>query len=100
VIFVKLVFSFKADRQAEVEAILNREPIVRQSILIRAATSAGSNREGNILLLEGTDEACRDALEALKGIAEELHGDEKEGIIKNIKEMEEKAMQGFGNIFS
>lgn len=99
-ISVKLVFSFRADRQAEVETILNREPIVRQSILIRAASSVGSKREGNILLLEGTDEACRDAMEALKGIAEELHGHEKESIIKNIKDAEEKAMEGFGNIFS
>lgn len=99
-ISVKLVFSFKTDRQAEVENILNREPIVRQSILIRTASSVGSKKEGNILLLEGTDEACREAIVALKGIAEELHGNEKESIIKSIKDAEERAMEGFGNIFS
>ncbi len=97
---VQLVFAFGVSRQVEIEAILNREPIVRQSILIRAASGIGSKREGMILLIEGAEEACKEAERALHGLTEKIDGKEKTEIILKIKEAESKAMEGFGSIFS
>jgi len=93
-----LVFSFPQTSRSQVDAIVNEEPIVRQSIITRSADNVNSKRDGMIVFIEGSEDACKAAKEKLKDF-EEVTGEEKDNIIKKIKEDEDKSIEGFGNIF-
>jgi len=64
-------------------------------------------KEGYYCYLSGTEEQCKRALELIKEktetdeiieLAEEANDEEKEKLINKIKEEENKAIEGFGNI--
>jgi hypothetical protein len=84
------------------EKLLTDETVNRASIVFKDAKQFG--KEGGYLcIVSGTDERCKKALELAKDeggsdLAKEVSGDEKEKILKQIKEEENKAIEGFGNI--
>ncbi|MCD6381774.1 MAG: hypothetical protein J7L43_02235 [Candidatus Aenigmarchaeota archaeon] len=93
---MKIVFFTK--EKTKVDDIVKKDDLIsRQSLLWRSADSLGINdKEGYFLLIEGSEEAIEKAKNLLKDLAEVVKDDEE--IIKKIKEDEEKAMVGFGNI--
>jgi len=96
---VKVVFFIEKENTNKVKDIVNQDPIGRQSITFRDNIALGLDKEGNYLLIDGAEEACKEAQEKLKDLAEELKGEEKEEVITKMKELEESAMEGFGGIF-
>lgn len=96
---MQVLFFFQTEKQTDVENVLSKEPIVRQSILMRSAGSLGLKREGNVVLVEGSEEACKEAEMALRHITEEVKGKEKDETIRKIKEAEDRATEGFGHVF-
>ena len=97
---VQAVFFVERENLNKANDITKEEPIVRQSITFRDNKSLGLEKEGDYLLIDGSEEACKAAQEKLKDIATELTGDEKEKVIGKMKEMEDSALEGFGGIFS
>ena len=91
---------FFTKEKAKVEEIVKNDDLVsRQSLTIRSADSLDINEkfsDGYFFLIEGSEGAISKAKELLKDIAEVVENGEK--IIQKIKEEEEKAMEGFGNI--
>ena len=96
---MKVVFFIEKENTNKVKDIVNQDPIGRQSITFRDNIALGLDKEGNYLLIDGAEEACKEAQEKLKDLAEELKGEEKEEVITKMKELEESAMEGFGGIF-
>ena len=96
---MKVVFFVEKENLNKVKDVTKEEPIVRQSITFRDNRSLGLEKEGDYLLIDGSEEACEAAREKLKDLATELEGEEKEKIIQKMKEMEESALEGFGGIF-
>ncbi len=96
---MQVIFFIEKDNLNKAKDITTEEPIVRQSITFRDNKSLGLEKEGSFLLIEGSEEACGKASELLKETAEELEGEEKETVIKKMKEMEDSALEGFGGIF-
>ena len=97
---MKVAFFVKKEDTNKVKEIVNQDPIGRQSITFRDNVALGLEKEGNYLLIDGAEEACKEAQEKLKELAEELEGDDKEEVIEKMQEMEDSAMEGFGGIFS
>jgi len=93
---MKIVFFTK--EKTKVDDIVKKDDLIsRQSLLWRSADSLDINdKEGYFLLIEGSEEAIEKAKNLLKDLAEVVKDDEE--IIGKIKEDEEKAMVGFGNI--
>ena len=96
---MQVVFFVENENLNKVKDITKEEPIVRQSITFRDNKSLGLEKEGNYLMIDGTEEACSMAQEKLKNLATELTGEEKETVISKMKEMEDSALEGFGGIF-
>lgn len=96
---MQVVFFVENDNLNKAKDVTGKDPIVRQSITFRDNKSLGLEKEGNYLLIDGSEEACEAAQKNLKDVAEEMDGDEKESVIKKMKEMEDSALEGFGGIF-
>jgi hypothetical protein len=94
-----VVFFVEKENLNKVKDVTSEDPIARQSITFRDNRSLGLDKEGDYLMIDGAEEACKEAQEKLKEIATELDGEEKETVIAKMKEMEDSALEGFGGIF-
>ncbi len=83
----------------EVEKILLTDEVAsKANILTRdAATLLG--KEGTYIRVIGTEEQLRRVQELLEGKARRVEEDELREVLRKIKEEDEKALEGFGNIF-
>lgn len=95
---MEIVLHIKSENFAKVKDILLSDDVVgRASLVFKEGSIIG--KDGYYVYLSGTDEQCKKALELIKGLAEEVKDETRSQLIKKIKEEEEKAIEGFGNIF-
>jgi len=85
------------------EKLLTDEVVNRASIVFKDAKQFGKD-SGYLCIISGTEDRCKRAIELAKDeegneLATEVTGEEKEEILKKIKEEEDKAIEGFGGIF-
>jgi ribosomal protein L4 len=91
-----LLFS-KRENSKELEEKLKKDDLVSgASIKVRDASIV--NKDGVYFYLEGTEDKIKKAKELAKNLAEEVLGEEKEKVVKILKEEEERAIEGFGAI--
>lgn len=94
---MEIVLHFKSENFAKCKDILLSDDIVgRASLTFKEGSIIG--KDGYYCYLTGTEEQCKRALELMKDIGEEVTDETKSQLIKKIKEEEEKAIEGFGNI--
>ena len=91
-----LLFTKKENWKKLEEKLKKDELVSGASIKIREASIVG--KEGFYFYIEGTEDKIKKARELGKELAEEVSGEEKEKIVKLLKEEEEKAIEGFGAI--
>jgi hypothetical protein len=92
-----LLLFCKKENSKKLEEKLKKDDLVSgASIKIRDASIL--NKDGVYFYLEGTEDKIRKARELSLGLAEEVLGNEKENVIRILKEEEEKAIEGFGAI--
>ena len=97
VIEMEIVLHFKSENFAKCKDILLGDDVVgRASLTFKEGSIIG--KDGYYCYLSGTEEQCKKALELVKELAEEVKDETKSQLINKIKEEEEKAMEGFGNI--
>jgi uncharacterized protein (DUF2164 family) len=91
-----LLFS-KRENSKKLEEKLKKDDLVSgASIKVRDAIIV--NKDGVYFYLEGTEDKIKKARELAKDLAEEVLGEEKEKVVKILKEEEERAIEGFGAI--
>jgi hypothetical protein len=91
-----LLFS-KRENSKELDEKLKKDDLVSgASIKVRDASIV--NKDGVYFYLEGTEDKIKKAKELAKNLAEEVLGEEKEKVVKTLKEEEERAIEGFGAI--
>jgi hypothetical protein len=91
-----LLFS-KRENSKKLEEKLKKDDLVSgASIKIRDAGIV--NKDGVYFYIEGTEDKIKKAKELAKDLGEEVLGEEKEKVVKILKEEEERAMEGFGAI--
>ncbi len=94
---MEIVFHFKSDNFAKGKEILLTDDIVgRASMTFKDGTTLG--KHGYFCYFSGTEEQCKRALELVKDLAEIADEKIKALVIGKIKEEDEQALQGFGNI--
>ena len=87
----------KAENKIKAEDIVKKDDIVnRGSITIKQPASLGFKEDGFFLVIDAQPEAIKHAEKLLKGVAEKYKN--KEEVLKKIKEEEDKAIEGLGNI--
>ena len=94
---MEVVLHFKSENYAKGKDVLLTDDVVgRASLVFKEGSIIG--KEGYFCYLSGTEEQCKRALELVKDLAEEAEDDTKSQLITKIKEEEEKAIKGFGDI--
>jgi len=84
------------------DKLLTDEIVNRASITFKDAKQFGKER-GYFCIVKGDEEKCTRAVQLAKTeegeeLAKELTGEEKEEVLKKIKEEEDRAIEGFGNM--
>lgn len=98
-----LLLQIKLENYPKVKDILLKDDVVsRASIKFKDAKEF--EKEGYYCYISGLEEQCKRALELIKDskgnkLAEEVKGKNKEKVVNKFKEEEDRAMEGFGNIF-
>ena len=103
---MEIVLKIESKNYAKVKDILLSDDIVsRSSMIFKEGSIIG--KEGYYCYLSGTEDQCKKALELIKEktetgeiveLAEKANDKEKKELINKIKEEEDKAIEGFGNI--
>lgn len=87
----------KAENRIKAEDIVKKDDMVnRGSITIKQPAALGIKEDGFFLVIDASSQVLKRAEELLKGIAEKYP--KKDEVLKKIKEEEDKAIEGFGNI--
>ena len=101
---MEVVLHVEGDKYIKLkEKLLKDEIVNRASIVFKDAKQFGKD-SGYLCIVIGTDDRCERAKELAKDeegneLAAEVTSEEKEEILKKIKEEENKAIEGFGSIF-
>ncbi len=95
---MEIVLLAESKDMAKVKDLLLKDPVVSlASIVFKDGKSL--EKEGYYIYVSGLENQCKKALELTKDLIKILEGNEKEEIIKIIKDEESKAVEGFGGIF-
>jgi len=87
----------KRENSKKLEEKLKKDDLVSgASIRVRDASIV--NKEGVYFYLEGTEDKIKRAKELSKDLGEEVLGEEKEKVVKILRDEEERAIEGFGAI--
>jgi len=94
---VQEVWLVSAENKNKAEMTVKQDDMVsRASIVIKAPSSLDIKEDGYFLIIEGTEEVIKRADELLKDLGKKY--EDKEKVLAVVKEQEDKATEGFGNI--
>ena len=101
-----LIYIESKNYQKVSEKLLKDDAVSRISLAFKDAGNFDDSKTGYYCYISGPDEVCRHAISLLKSkegemeieLAKEVSGKEKQEVINKIKEEEERAIEGFGNI--
>lgn len=104
---MEIVLQIETKDYTKVKDILFKDDYAsRASIVFKEGSIV--NKEGYLCYISGPDEQCKRAMELVKPkdektgevteLAKEVTGKEKDEVINKIKEEEDRAAEGFGNI--
>ena len=92
------VFEASKEKMTVAQLVINDDKVSRQSIVIRDASALGVEKDTQVILIEGAEDAVQRAKELFKE-KEILESDQAEQFYKKIKEQEDSAASGMGMIF-
>lgn len=95
---MKMVFHVSPENDGKVNETLKEDPFSRQSITSKNCESLGFDKKGKFILMEGDEEVLKKAEEELGDSIEKVGEEERKRVIEKIKESEDQALEGFGNI--
>ena len=97
---MEVVFKIKKENlQKAKDVLLKDEKVSRASVLFKESSGLGFEGDDYYCYISGLEEACEKAKELMKDLGEVAEEEEMKKVIEKIKEEEESAMTGFGNIF-
>jgi len=89
----------KQNLQKIKDVLLKDEIVSKASVMFKESKSLGFDGDYYYCYISGLDEACDKAKQLTKDLAKVVDEKNAKEIIEKIKEEEESAMTGFGNIF-
>ncbi len=92
------IFEANKEKMNDANTVINDDIVSRQSIVIREASALGVDKDIQIILIEGADEAVARAKDMFKD-KDIKESTEADVFYKKIKEQESNAASGMGMIF-
>lgn len=97
---MEIVFKIEKQNLQKVKNILLSDEVVsRASIVFKESKSLGFEKDEYYCYISGLKEACSKAKRLIKDLGDIVNKKDKKEVIGRIKEEEESAMTGFGDIF-
>ncbi|MCD6226780.1 MAG: hypothetical protein J7J93_03235 [Candidatus Aenigmarchaeota archaeon] len=97
---MEIVIEIKKENLQKAKEILLKDDVVsRATIIFKEAKTLGFDNKNYYCYISGLEEQCEKAKELIKDISKLIENEKKDEIIKKIKEEENTALEGFGNIF-
>lgn len=97
---MEILFKIQSkDIQKAKDAIYKDEIVSKASIVFKDAKALGLKESYFYCYVYGLEEACKRSKEIMKDLGSIISSKDKDKIIRLIKEEEETAIKGFGNIF-
>jgi len=94
---MKEIFLVSNENKAKADEAVKKDDLVsRSSIITRSAASLGIEKDGYFIIIDGSEEAIKKAEELLKDLAKKY--EKKEEVEEKMKNQEDSAIEGFGNI--
>lgn len=93
------VFRIPTAQASRIDDLLKDDLVSRQSVTIRDARSLGMDREGTIVLVEGSPAAVDHAEKLLEGAGSRLQGADAEAAYRRFRAQDEDAAMGMGLLF-
>jgi hypothetical protein len=93
------VFRVPTSKSSAMDAVYQDNLAGRQSITVRESRTLGVGGEGNLVLVEGSEEGVRRAEALLKESATILGGAEAEAAYKAFRAQDDEAASGMGVVF-
>ena len=84
------------NKNKALDALKKDDMVSRGSIILRSAPSLEIEEDGFFIIVDGSDESIKKSEELLKDLAKKYKSKEK--VEQKIKEQEDTAIEGFGNI--
>lgn len=104
-----MVISIEQKNLQKVKDLLLKDDVVSRASIIFKEAKTLTGKEGFYCYISGSEEQCKRALEKVKiedkktgetiELAKEVSGEERDGVLRRMKEEEDKALEGFGGIF-
>ena len=97
---MEVVFKIKKQNLQKIkDVLLKDETVSKASIIFKGSKSLGFEGDYYYCYISGLDESCDKAKELTEELTEVVDEKDAKKIIEKIKEEEESAMSGFGNLF-
>ena len=98
---MEVVFEIEKKNLQKVKNVLLKDDTVsRASVLFKEAKTFGFDKDVYYCYVSGLEEACEKAKELMKDLGKVSSKKTKEQVVQKIKQEEESAMTGFGDIFA
>jgi len=95
---VEIVLYVERGRAERLRDLLLRDDLVsRANVILKDAGFL--DRDGFYVRIIGSEEQCERALEISKELAVEVSGEERERVLRALKEEDEEVLSGFSGIF-
>ncbi len=85
--------------QSGIDSLYKDDIVSRQSIIKREGISLNLDSDYIYVVIEGSEEGVKRALEIAESFSTKLDNKEMEQIYRKIKEQDENSLEGFGSIF-
>lgn len=93
------IYTVKKEHIGKIDEALKDDLVSRQSITVRDARALGVDKDGRLVLVEGTPEAILKADEIFKTLGERENDTEAVRIYSLFRSQEESVASGIGMIF-
>jgi hypothetical protein len=96
---MEIVLLIENKNYQKVRETLLKDSVVSLASIVFKDARITDKEGGYYCYINGLEDQCKRALELAKDLAKEVEGKEKEDVISKIKDDENRAIEGFGNIF-
>lgn len=97
--FMYTVLKVEKKNQARIDDLYKDDLVSRQTIIKREGVSLNLEPDYIYILIEGSEEAVKRAMEIGEKFSVKIEKNEIDSIYKKIKEQDESSLEGFGSIF-
>lgn len=94
-----VLFHVESKKKDDVNEVIGKDPLHKVSAVWQKCSALDRDRDGYYLMMTCDEELCEVARDKIGDKVEEITGDQKDEIVEELKDREEKTLNGVSSIF-